>query len=89
MRAVDRLIQETLKSCNVNANELKKGDKVEDINKDCKEYKAKGKVKKINKIKDGKRVAGNIVEIEVENKGKKFKPGQTIRKTEIQLRKLK
>lgn len=88
VRLVDRLIEETLKACNVKANELKKGDKVEDINPGCKEHNAKGKVKKIKKIKDGKRIAGNIVEIEVQNKGKNFKKGDKIKKTEIQLRKI-
>jgi hypothetical protein len=89
VRKVEKIIFEALKKCNVCANELKKGDKVKDINPDCKDHNAKGKVKKINKIKDGKRIAGNVVEIEVENEGKNFKKGDKIKKTEIQLRKLK
>ena len=89
VRRVEVIIREALKSCNVSANELKRGDKVQDINPSCKDRNAKGKVKKINKIKDGKRIAGNIVEIEVENNGKNFKKGDKIKKTEIQLHKLK
>jgi hypothetical protein len=89
MRSVDKLIQETLKTCNIKANELKKGDKVKDINPGCKEYKAEGKVKSVKKVKDGRRVAGNLVEIEVQNNGKAFKKGDKIKKTEIQLKKLK
>jgi len=88
VRQVERIILETLKGCNVCANELKKGDKVKDINPTCKEYNAKGKVKSIKKVKDGKRVAGNVVEIEVQNNGKNFKKGDKIKKTEIQLRKI-
>jgi hypothetical protein len=89
VRKVEKIILETLKGCNVCANELKKGDKVKDINSGCKEHNAKGRVKKINKIKDGKRISGNVVEIEVDNNGKNFKRGDKIKKTEIQLRKLK
>lgn len=74
-------------SCNVKANELKPGDKVKNINPSCKEYGAEGVVKSVEKVKDGKRVAGNLVNIKVKNKGKNFKPGDKIKKTEIQLRK--
>lgn len=88
VRQVEKIILETLKGCNVCANELKKGDKVKDINPGCKEYNAKGKVKSIKKVKDGKRTAGNVVEIEVQNNGKNFKKGDKIKKTEIQLRKI-
>jgi hypothetical protein len=75
-------------SCNVCANEIKPGDMVKNINPECKERNAKGKVKSIKKVKDGKRVAGNLVEIEVKNKGRHFKPGQVIKKTEIQLKRV-
>lgn len=84
------LVKEAFDKCNVKANELKPGDKVEDINPGCKEYKAKGTVKSVKKVRDGKkRIAGNLVEIEVDNKGKNFKKGQKLKKTEIQLKKLK
>lgn len=76
-----------LENCNVKANELKPGDKVKDINPDCKQYGAEGVVKSVEKIKDGKRTAGNLVNIKVNNKGKNFKPGDKIKKTEIQLHK--
>jgi hypothetical protein len=77
----------TEKQCNVKANELKPGDNVENINKDCKEKGAKGTVKSVEEVKDGNKTAGNVVKIKVKNKGKNFKPGDTIKKTEIQLRK--
>jgi hypothetical protein len=74
--------------CNVCANEIKRGDKVKDINPTCKEYGAEGTVTGVEKIKDGKnRKAGNLVKIKVKNKGKNFKPGDVIKKTEIQLNK--
>jgi len=75
-------------SCNVCANELKPGDTVKDINPGCKERNAKGIVKSVKKVKDGKRIAGNLIEFEVKNKGKNYKPGQKLKKTEIQLKKL-
>ena len=74
-------------NCNVKANELRPGDKVKNINPGCKEYGAEGVVKSVKKVKDGKRIAGNLVNIKVKNKGKNFKPGDNIKKTEIQLRK--
>lgn len=75
-------------ACNVCVNELKPGDKVKDINPACKEKDAKGTVKTIKKVKDGRRTAGNLIEFEVENKGKNYKPGDKIKKTEIQLKKI-
>ena len=89
MQGYNKLVKDLLEGCNVKANELKKGDTVKDINPSCKEFNAKGKVKNIKKIKDGKKIAGNLVEIEVKNKGRNFKPGDKIKKTEIQLKKLK
>jgi len=76
-------------SCNVCANELKPGDKVKDINPECKEYNAKGVVKSVKKVRDGSRKAGNLVEFEVKNSGKDFKSGDRLKKTEIQLKKIK
>jgi hypothetical protein len=75
-------------TCNVCVNELRPGDKVKDINPECKEKNAKGVVKKIRKIKDGNRIAGNVIEFEVKNKGKNYRPGERLKKTEIQLKKL-
>ena len=75
-------------ACNVCVNELKPGDKVKDINPECKEKNASGVVRSIKRVKDGKRAAGNLIEFEVKNKGKNYKPGDKIKKTEIQLKKL-
>lgn len=90
MGSFSRLFQKFIKeeACNVCVNELKPGDRVKDINPSCKEYKASGKVKSVKKVKDGKRTAGNLIEFEVDNKGKHFKPGQKLKKTEIQLKKV-
>lgn len=90
MGLFSRLFYSYLKeeTCNVCANELKPGDKVKDINPGCKEKNAKGTVKSIRKVKDGKKIAGNLIEFEVENKGKHYKPGQKLKKTEIQLKKV-
>ena len=76
-------------ACNVCVNELQPGDKVKDINPECKEKNAKGIVKSVKKVKDGNKIAGNLIEFEVENKGQHYKPGQKLKKTEIQLKKLK
>lgn len=87
MKSFRKFIKED--NCNVCANELKPGDKVRDINPNCKEYGASGEVKSVTKIKDGKqRKAGNLINIKVKNKGKNFKPGDVIKKTEIQLKKV-
>jgi hypothetical protein len=75
-------------ACNICVNELKPGDKVKDINPECKEKDAKGIVRSVKKVKDGKRTAGNLIEFEVKNKGKDYRPGDKIKKTEIQLKKL-
>lgn len=83
---VNKILEEA--GCNVCANELKPGDKVKDINPGCKERDAKGIVKSVKKVKDGSRIAGNLIEFEVKNKGKHYKPGQKLKKTEIQLKKL-
>lgn len=74
---------------NVKPNELKKGDKVENCNKECKHYKSKGVITSVEKIKDGKDVAGNLIKYKIKNKGGAFKPGQEVEKTEIQLKKIK
>lgn len=69
--------------CNVKANELKPGDRVKDINPDCEDYGAEGTVQSVESIKDGKKIAGNLVKIKTKNKDNK-----TIKKTEIQLKKI-
>lgn len=74
---------------NVKPNEIKKGDEVENCNKECKHFKSKGTVTSVKKVKDGKDVVGNIIKYKVKNKGKKYKAGQELEKTEIQLKKVK
>ena len=73
---------------NLEPNEVKPGDKVEDCNKDCVQYKSKGIVTKVSKI-PGKRgnVIGNKVEYKCVNDGKSWKKGDKLEKTEIQLKK--
>jgi len=84
--------------CNVDANELKPGDRVENINDQCKHFRSTGTVVKMLKIpQEDDKVAGNVCEYKVDNCSGDFKPGQVngkfkqgdmLRKTEIQLRKL-
>jgi hypothetical protein len=84
--------------CNVCANELKRGDPVENINPECDHFKSKGVVLKIKKIpQDEERTAGNIIIYKVSNSSddfdKKevngiFHKGDKLAKTEIQLKKL-
>jgi hypothetical protein len=73
---------------NLEPNEVKPGDRVEDCNKDCVQYKSKGVVTKVSKI-PGKRgnVIGNKVEYKCNNDGKSWKKGDRLEKTEIQLKK--
>jgi hypothetical protein len=71
-------------------NELKRGDKIEDINSDCKHYKSKGTVTRVTKIK-GKNgnIVGNKVAYKCTNKGKNWDKNEELEKTEIQLSKSK
>jgi len=84
--------------CNVDANELRPGDVVENINDECDHYRSKGVVLKIIKVpQDGDRTAGNVCAYKVMNSSDDFDPqdvngrftkGDILKKTEIQLRKL-
>lgn len=84
--------------CNVCANELQPGDQVENINSECDHFKSKGIVADIKKIpQDSERTAGNIVVYKVTNNSDDFDSndingifhaGDTLEKTEIQLKKL-
>lgn len=84
--------------CNVDANELKPGDAVENINPDCDHYKSVGVVTNIKKVEqDDDKTAGNIVVYTVRNNSDiidarelngTFHPGDELEKTEIQLKKL-
>jgi hypothetical protein len=73
---------------NLQPNELKIGDKVEDCNKECKHYKSKGIVTKVSKIKGKKdNIIGNKVEYKCDRAGRTWNKGDKLEKTEIQLRK--
>lgn len=84
--------------CNVCANELKPGDSIENINPECDHYKSVGVVTGIKKIEqDDEKTAGNIIVYTVKNNSDNiasrdlngtFHPGDTLEKTEIQLKKL-
>ena len=84
--------------CNVCANELKPGDSIENINPECDHYKSVGVVTDIKKVEqDDDKTAGSIVVYTVKNNSDSidpqelngtFHPGDTLEKTEIQLRKL-
>lgn len=84
--------------CNVCANELKNGDRVENINPECDHFRSEGIVIDIKKIpQDDERTAGNIVVYKVINNSDDFdandingifRAGDTLEKTEIQLKKI-
>lgn len=84
--------------CNVCANELKVGDKVQNINPECDHYRSIGDVIKILPItNDDDKISGNVVNYQVTNDcddyntkyiNGEFHPGDELSKTEIQLRKL-
>jgi hypothetical protein len=86
-------------NCNVCANELKEGDEIENINPDCDHYRSCGTVTAIKKVEQDKdRTAGNIIVYKVSNSSDDFDPkdingsfksGDTLEKTEIQLKKVK
>ena len=80
------------KTCNVKPNELKPGDRVENVNRDCKHASSEGEVIGVKKIKQSDRnsnISGNIVRYKVtNNKNGKYSPGDELEKTEIQLRKI-
>lgn len=82
---------------NVEANELKPGDRVENINDECKHFKSEGVVIDIRKVTESNgKDAGNVVVYKCTNCSKDFNKddvngkwnvGDTLQKTEIQLRK--
>ncbi len=84
--------------CNVDANELKSGDTVENINPECDHYMSKGVVVDIIKVpQDKDRTAGNIIKYRVTNDSDSldkntlngvFHPEDELEKTEIQLKRL-
>ena len=66
-------------------NSIKPGDKVVNDNPECKHYKSKGKVTKVKNITGKGGVVGKKIEYTIMNKGKSYKPGEKVEKTEIQL----
>jgi len=66
-------------------NKIKTGDEVINDNPECRHYKSKGKVTKVKTLKGKGGVVGKKIEYKVKNKGKAYKPGDTVEKTEIQL----
>lgn len=83
---------------NIEANDLKPGDHVENINDECKHFKSKGVVTDIRKVTEPNgKDAGNVVVYKCTNCSKDFDKdevngkwdiGNTLQKTEIQLRKI-
>ena len=72
---------------NLEPNELKKGDKIEDNNPECKHFKSRGIVTNVKKIKGKKgNIVGNKVEYRCTNSGEKWKKNDKLEKTEIQLK---
>lgn len=73
---------------NLEPNEVEPGDKIVDNNPECKHYKSTGVVTGVKKIKGKKgNIVGNKVEYKCTNKGKAWKQGDKLEKTEIQLKK--
>jgi hypothetical protein len=83
MKTYKQFVEQT----NIIANELKPGDAIEDINPDCKHYKSKGVVTKVKKIKDKTGTVGNKICYKCTNDGDAWTKGQSLDKTEIQLKK--
>jgi hypothetical protein len=84
--------------CNICANELKKGDHVENINTECDHFRSKGVVLGFKEIpQDEDKVAGRIIVYRVDNNSSEFpedkvngefSKGDRLAKTEIQLKKI-
>ena len=83
MKTYKQFVEKT----NIIANELKPGDAIEDINPDCKHYKSKGSVTKVEKIRNKTGTVGNKVRYKCTNDGDAWTKGQSLDKTEIQLKK--
>jgi len=87
-----------ISATNIKANDLKPGDHVENINDECKHFKSKGVVSDIRKIEEPNgKDAGNVVVYKCTNCSDDFNKdevngkwgtGDTLQKTEIQLRRI-
>jgi len=67
------------------ADNLKVGDDIENVNENCVHYGSKGKVVAMLKLPNE---MGNIVAYECKNCGENFKEGDILLKTESQLKKM-
>lgn len=83
MKSFAQFVEKT----NLEPGELQPGDHVVNNNPECKHHGAAGMVKKVHKIKQGKNTVGNKIEFTCNNKGKNWKQGTVLQKTEIQLKK--
>jgi hypothetical protein len=92
------MYKQLFEGCNVCANELKVGDRVQNINPECEHYRSIGDVMDISSITDkDDKINGNVIRYQVTNDcddyntkyiNGEFHPGDELNKTEIQLRKL-
>ena len=80
-------IKELTEKTDLDANELCVGDIIKNINPECKHFKSKGKVVGVKKLLGDTGASGKLIRYVVLNKGKTFKPGDRLEKTEIQLTK--
>jgi len=80
-------VNSILEKTNLDANELKPGDLCINTNKDCDHFLSKGIVLRRKPFKNKTGAVGNLVRYMVLNKGKTYKPGDILDKTEIQLSK--
>jgi len=71
---------------NLNPNELRPGDEIENCNQNCKHFGSKGVVTKVKRIEGKGGTVGNKIEYKISNKGHTYKPGDKVEKTEIQLK---
>jgi hypothetical protein len=91
MTRFSKRYNELLEKTNLDANELKEGDKCLNINPDCTHFKSKGKVLKVYDIEQpGKdNTVGKFIRYKVLNNGPTYEKGDILDKTEIQLKKIK
>ena len=87
MTRFNNRIKELTEKTDLDANELSVGDVIRNINPECKHYKSKGKVVGVKKLLGDTGASGKLIRYVVLNKGKTFKPGDKLEKTEIQLTK--
>ena len=85
MSVFNKKINEILEKTKLDANELKFGDLIRNTNPECVHSGSEGRVIKVCPMKDGTGVVGNLIRYIVSSKGKNFKPGDILNKTEIQL----